>query len=116
MFAERQGAPFVTSMGERLARTLGSSYLPIGTAFRRSARDSAAVVVDSTSVDAALARVDVPLFLLDLRRAPSGGGVARWLGATRLTRAEDGYVVQALGPAYDAMIYVDSIGAALGHP
>ena len=112
MFAGRRGAPFVTSMGERLARALGPGYLPIGTAFRRSARDSANVVVDPASVDAALARVDVPLYLLDLRRAPRGGGVARWLDGTHLTRAEGGYVVTTPGRAYDAMIYVDSIGAS----
>ena len=35
---------------------------------------------------------------------------------TRLTRAEDGYVVQAPGRAYDAMIYVDSIGPSRGSP
>ena len=109
MFAGRKGAPFVTSMGERLARALGSGYLSIGTAFRRSARDSASVVVDPTSIDAALARVDLPLYVLDLRRAPSTGGAARWLAAEHLTRAENGYVVTTPGRAYDAMIYVDSI-------
>ena len=109
MFARRNGAPFMTSMGERLEKVLGPAYLPIGTAFRRSARDSSAVV-DPSSLDATLARVGGPLWLLDLRRTPRGGGVARWLGAARLTRAEDGYVVTTPARAYDAIIYVDSIG------
>ena len=109
LFAGRKGAPFVTSMGERLAKSLGPAYLPVGTAFRRSARDSAGVVVDPASVDAALARVGVPLYLLDLRRSPRTGGTARWLAVEHLTRAENGYVVTMPGAAYDAMLYVDSI-------
>jgi erythromycin esterase-like protein len=97
-------------MGQRLAQSLGSTYLPIGTAFRRSTRDSSEVALEPGSVDASLARVRAPLFLLDLRRAPSTGGAARWLAAQHLARAEDGYVVTTPGRAYDAMIYVDSVG------
>jgi erythromycin esterase len=109
MFAGRGGAPFVESMGQRLARSLGPAYLPVGTAFRRDARDSSGVAREPTSVDAALARVGVPIYLLDLRRAPRTGGAARWLATEHLARAEDGYVVTAPGRAYDAMMFVDSI-------
>ncbi|MEO8564459.1 MAG: erythromycin esterase family protein [bacterium] len=109
IFASRGGAPSVTSMGERLARSFGRAYVPIGTAFRRHTADSA-FVLDSASADDALARVDIPRYLLDLTRAPHQGPVARWLQATRLKRAEDGYVATSVGRAYDAIVYVDSIG------
>jgi erythromycin esterase len=110
LFAGRGGAPFVSSMGQLLARPLGPVYLPIGTAFRRAAHDSSGVALEPGSVDAALARVRVPLYVLDLRRAAHHAGAARWLAAAHLARAEDGYVVTSPGRAYDAMIHVDSIG------
>ena len=109
MFASRGGAYAVASMGQLLARSLGSAYLPVGTAFRRRAMDS--TTVDSTTVDATLARVGVPRFLLDLSHAPRTGPAARWLGEARLKRAEDGYVVTKLSPAFDAIVYVDSLGS-----
>jgi erythromycin esterase len=110
MFASRGGAAAVASMGQLLARSLGPAYLPVGSAFRRRAADSAGVV-DSTTVDAALARVGEPRFLLDLSRAPRVGPVARWLGEARLKRAEDGYVVTTMSRAFDAVVYVDSLGS-----
>jgi erythromycin esterase len=114
IFAGRGGAPFVTSMGQRLAQSLGSAYLPIGTAFRRNARDSSGVALEPASVDAALARVGSSSYLLDLRRAPRTGGAVRWLATEHLARAEDGYVVTTPGRAYDAMIFVDSIQPSRG--
>jgi hypothetical protein len=95
-------------MGQLLARTMGATYLPVGSAFRRRAADSAQVV-DATSVDAALARVGPPRYLLDLSRAPRAGAAARWLGDARLKRAEDGYVVTRPSRAFDAIVYDDSI-------
>jgi hypothetical protein len=110
MFASRGGAAAVASMGQLLARSLGPAYLPVGSAFRRRAADSTGVV-DSTTVDATLARVGKPRFLLDLSRAPRVGPVARWLGEARLKRAEDGYVVTTMSRAFDAVVYVDSLGS-----
>jgi erythromycin esterase len=109
LFASRGGAAAVASMGQLLARSLGPAYLPVGSAFRRRAADSAAV--DSTTVDAALARVGKPRFLLDLSRGPHTGPAARWVGEARLKRAEDGYVVTTMARAFDAIVYVDSIGS-----
>jgi hypothetical protein len=37
--------------------------------------------------------------------------VARWLGEARLKRAEDGYVVTTMSRAFDAVVYVDSLGS-----
>lgn len=110
MFASRGGAAAVASMGQLLARSLGAAYLPVGSAFRRRAADSARVV-DSATVDAALARVGKPRFLLDLSRVPRMGPAARWLGEARLKRAEDGYVVTTPSRAFDAIVYVDSLGS-----
>ena len=110
MFASRGGAAAVASMGQILARSLGSAYLPVGSAFRRRAADSARVV-DSTTVDAALARVGESSFLLDLSHAPRTGPAARWLAEPHLKRAEDGYVVTTPSRAFDAIVYVDSLGS-----
>ena len=89
--------------------SLGRAYLPIGSAFRRHAADTARAV-DSASADGALARVGTPHYVIDLSRAPRSGPVARWLDATRLKRAESGYSITSLGRAFDAIVYVDSIG------
>jgi hypothetical protein len=97
-------------MGQLLARSLGPAYLPVGSAFRRRAADSTGVV-DSTTVDATQARVGKPRFLLDLSRAPRVGPVGRWLGEARLKRAEDGYVGTTMSRAFDAVVYVDSLGS-----
>jgi erythromycin esterase len=109
LFASRRGASSVVSMGERLGRSLGRAYLPIGSAFRRHAADTARAV-DSASADGALARVGTPRYVIDLSRAPRSGPVARWLDATRLKRAESGYSITSLGRAFDAIVYLDSIG------
>ena len=110
IFASRGGAPAVTSMGERLQHSLGAGYVPIGTAFARSMADSSAL--DSSSVDAALAMVGVPRFLLALDPAPSDAPAAAWVRAAHLKRAEDGYVVTKLVPAFDAVMFIDTVRAS----
>ena len=110
IFASRGGAPAVASMGERLQHSLGAGYVPIGTAFARSMADSSAL--DSSSVDAALAMVGVPRFLLALDPAPSDAPAAAWVRAAHLKRAEDGYVVTKLVPAFDAVVFIDTVRAS----
>lgn len=108
---ESRGGPPVASMGEYLKRDLGRRYVAIGTAFRTYPGDSTGSA-DSLSVDAALARLGNPLSVVVLRNAPSFGPAAAWLKELHLMRAEDSYVKVRLGPAYDAVIFIDSVHRA----
>jgi erythromycin esterase len=65
---------------------------------------------DSAEVDAALGRVGLPRFLLDLRSAD--GPALRWLSAPHTTRSNNGVQVVNLRTAFDAVYFVDRLTSA----
>jgi hypothetical protein len=61
-------------------------------------------------VEAALARVGVPRFLLDLRPARAEPAAAAWLATRRALRTNgETFVTLAPGAAFDALYYVDAL-------
>ena len=67
--------------------------------------------VDPESIDAALARVVVPLFVVDLRSAPKVGPIADWLNRGRKIRMNDRYGELKPLDAFDALVFVKTISA-----
>jgi erythromycin esterase len=107
LFASRGGPP-VTSMGQYLGRKFGDQYVAIGTAYGIGGPDSSRTP-DSRSVDAALTNTGVRRFGISIKDAPSRGPVGIWLGQPHLMHAETGYVMVRIRPAFDALLFVDSV-------
>lgn len=117
MIVARFGHPAqVRTLGQILDRSLGSSYVTIGTAHDLGAEHTETVPADSTSVDGALARVGQslaqPLFLLDLRDARMPADARAWLARPHLMRAVSTYVVVRPAVAFDALVFVEAIRPA----
>ena len=98
----------VTTMGSVLKARLGSDYVSIGTTFRVNTAQAVPHVSDSTSLDAMLGRVGLPVFFLDLRNAPRSSATA-WLDGPHLMRVSDTYITVVPRRSFDAIIYVDRI-------
>jgi erythromycin esterase-like protein len=129
--AGRGGAP---RLGTYLARRLGEGHVAFGFVFnegefqairgatqdagaRRGLQSFTVGAAKAGSIDAALAQAGLPLFALDLRRAPREGPVADWLGkdhplrmAGAVFRPEEGdehYEPVALARHYDALVFIE---------
>jgi erythromycin esterase len=96
------------SMGYRLGKTMGDTYLAIGTAYGGPSIDSARAP-RAGSVDAALGAVSGSSFLISLRDAPSEGALGAWMHADRPMRFQVGHLMLPLADAFDAIIYVDRV-------
>jgi erythromycin esterase len=110
LFASRDGPP-VTSMGQYLGRKFGDQYVAIGAAYGIGGPDSSRTP-DSRSVDAALTSTGVRRFGISIKDAPGRGPVGIWLGRLHLMHAETGYVIARIRPAFDALLFVDSVRTA----
>ena len=65
---------------------------------------------EAGSVEAALGRVGVPRFVLDLRTAGADPGAAAWLAGRRALRTNgETSVTLSPGTAFDLLFYVDSL-------
>ncbi len=64
-------------------------------------------------LDAALARVNVPVFLLDLRSAAKNEPVYNWLFQKQSMRGQGGTAELFPGKTYDALIFVEKITKAV---
>jgi len=114
------------TLGGHLSRVLGSEMVVFGFAFNRGefrAREpgSGAVATHAVgpapegSISAMLARVGLPLFMIDLRKAPKSGPVAEWLNRAHPERSVGGeYRADAElpavspGAAYDVLVFIDT--------
>ncbi|MEM1128818.1 MAG: erythromycin esterase family protein [Bacteroidota bacterium] len=130
-------APGAGRMGTHLAETLGDDYVAVGFAFDRgqfTAGDrrpqaepmtTAVMTVGPAkdgSIDATLARADLPLFYLDLGAVPEDGPVRAWLSEPRPLRDVPAsflpsneinyYVDTVLLDDYDAVVFVGETQAA----
>lgn len=74
--------------------------------------ESPLAALDPDSLDGQLARVGVPLFLVDLRTAAKAGPVADWLKKAMKTRMSDRYVELKPLDAFDALLFVETVSAA----
>jgi erythromycin esterase-like protein len=110
------GAPIVASMhpmGQSLNGTLAGKVISVGTTFGRHLEpDSLPLGAPSWSVDAALAAVGKPLFMIDLRGAPAEGPVRTWLDTHKTMRGLGGTTKLVPARAYDVLVFIDEIGRA----
>jgi erythromycin esterase len=119
-------------MGHRLRVALGKGYLAIGQFFNRGSfrawdlrekEDRQSVVpiqmpaAPSGYLEAAFARIGLPAWAMDLRRAPREGEVWRWLtiphpsrdiGATYLDE-ESSRTLSAVVDQFDALVFIEKI-------
>lgn len=67
---------------------------------------------ESDSIDGALARIGLPLCIIDLRRLPKSGPAAQWLSAPRKQREQDLYFAYDQVKSWDGLIYVVRVDAS----
>jgi erythromycin esterase-like protein len=97
-------------MGLHLRAALGHDIIIIGTSAASNGGGLPAVPPDSGSVDAALARVGLRRFLVDLRAASTDREVSAWLAERRPLRANfTTTLMVAPQSAFDALLFVDTL-------
>lgn len=110
-------------LGLFLDSMLGRDYVNVGFAFYQGAPSGWASYQTGISepakdgtLDGELARVGLPLFVLDLRAAPAEGSVHEWLDRPWTMRSEMREWVLTLNPlhAWDALFYIEQISPARG--
>lgn len=67
-------------------------------------------------IDCHLARTGIPMFVLDLRKAPEEGPVTEWLDRPWRLQSQDVYMRLEPAKAYDAVYFIDEITRAQKSP
>jgi erythromycin esterase len=100
-------------MGVYLRSALFDDVVIVGTSSAANPRGLPPFVPDPSSIDAALARVGLPQFLLDLRGPHADRAATIWLAKRRTLRANFTTVLTlAPGKAFDALVYIDTLTPA----
>ncbi len=104
-------------MGQHLRSWLGKDLVIIGMSSAQNGVGLLTAPLDSKSIDAALASVGLPRFLLDLRASRSDTTVSAWLTERRALRANFTTLLM-LSPkiAFDVLFFVDSLTQAHKSP
>lgn len=106
-----------TVMGQHLRSALGAGMVIIGTSSGQNGAGLPAASPEAGSLDAALARVGPPRFLLDLRAARADRAVTAWLVERRALRANfTTYLTLSPGAAFDALLFIDTLTPARTAP
>lgn len=101
------------AMGRHLRQALGAGLVIIGTSSAQNGAGFPAALPESGSLDAALARVGAPRFLLDLRAARADRAVAAWLAERRALRANFAtHLTLSPSAAFDALLFIDTLTPA----
>ena len=102
-----------TAMGQYLHSALGRDLIIIGTSAAANGPGLPPAIPDSDGVDASLAKVGLPLFLIDLRASSANGAVNEWLLARRSLRANFTTIL-TVSPrtAFDALMFIDTLTPA----
>ena len=110
-----------TSLGEYLESIVGDEYVSLGSTYSQGAPSGWASYQTEVSkpappgsLDAVLGRVGLPIFLLDLRRAPREGPVYEWLNQEREQRESmpEPHLVNP-ARAWDVLFHIDRISPAV---
>lgn len=110
-------------MGVELARELGDSYVAIGGSFGSGSyphdlppgERSFEVMAEST-MDGALAGVNIPIYMVDLRKAAKDTAATMWLQEEREWRAQDLNSVLVPGEAFDLVYFMSEISRSAPMP
>ena len=110
-------------MGVQLRDELGDAYIAIGGTFGSGTYpadlppgERVFEVASEDVMDGALAGVDVPIFLIDLRGVEQSSAAARWLQQDREWIAQDSRAVLAPSAAFDLVYYVQEISRSQPTP
>lgn len=113
----------LTPMGFHLNRSLEEAYISIGGAFGSGSYpanlppgERSFDVAPEDVMDGALARVGVPLFLMDLRGTQQNRSVSSWLHEEREWNAQDSRALLVPGTAFDLVYYVNVISRSQPTP
>ena len=99
-----------TSMGSYIANRIGrEKLLIIGTASTYSVKGEEPL---PDTNPAAYDQVGPDCYLLDLRKAPASGPVAKWLNTEKLSRHNLRYGPEAPGPAWDCLLFHRTLSIA----
>ena len=102
-----------TVMGQHLRSVLGGELLIIGTSSARNGTGLPTATLESSSLDASLARVGQPRFLLDLRASRADRAAAAWLAERRALRANfTTFMTLSPGAAFDALLFINTLTPA----
>ncbi len=94
-------------MGQHLRRALGARLFSVGTLVRASGPGLPSAPPPADSVEEVLASLNLPLFLLDLRKAACDPEASDWLSRRHAVRANfDTELDVALGKAFDAIEFI----------
>ena len=98
-------------MGQHLRAALGKELLIIGTSSSSSGRGLPPTPAQATTIDAALADIGLPHFILDLRDSPRASIL--WLQRIQSMRANFTTEIEVpLPEAFDAIVYFEGLSAA----
>jgi erythromycin esterase-like protein len=99
------------TLGRFLRSMFADDLVIVGTSSALVDRDGIELVPDG--LDAMLARVGEPLFLLDLRTARDDPAVAQWLAQPRSLRANiSSEQIVTAARAFDLMLFIDRLTRA----
>ena len=101
------------AMGLYLRSALARDIVSIGTSSDANASGLPAAIPDASSIDAALARVGVPRFVMDLRASHDERAPIAWLSERRALRAIFTlHMTLAPGIAFDSLLFLDTLTPA----
>jgi erythromycin esterase len=106
-----------TVMGQHLRSVLGADLVIIGMSSAQNGAGLPTASLEPGGLDAALSRVGLPLFLLDLRSARSDPAVSAWLAERRALRANfTTFLTVSPSAAFDALLFVNTLTPARAAP
>ena len=106
-----------TAMGQHLRSALGADLVIIGVSSAENGAGLPTGSLEPGGLDAALSRVGLPLFLLDLHAARSDRVVAAWLAERRELRTNfTKSLTVSPSVAFDALLFVNSLTPARTTP
>jgi len=101
----RPPAENMTSMIAYLSEELGDEMVSFGFSFNRGDYPNGPLpAAGNDTLDGVLARVGLPLFVVDLRKAPK-----QWIGRKMTMRGQDGHADLIPAEAFDALFFVEMV-------
>lgn len=105
------------SVTNYLGQEMGRELVAFGFSFNKGDYPSAPLPpAEEGTVDWALSKTGMPLFILDLRAAPDEGPVHDWLSQKRRMRGEGGFAELVPRRAFDAIIFTETITPTIPNP
>jgi len=102
-----------TVMGQHLRAALGAELIIIGMSSAQNGTGLPTATLEADGLDAALARVGQPRFLLDLRAAHTDRGATAWLAERRALRANfTTCLTLAPSAAFNTILFIDTLTPA----